>query len=452
MTTDMTKGRPLKLIIQFTVPMLLGNLFQQLYNMVDTIVVGKGIGDNALAAVGSTGASNFLVLGFIIGLTSGFSILMAQAYGAGDIDRLKRTLGMSYLLAAVFAVLVTAVSMLGTGALLRLLQTPEEMFSDAYIYIIIIFAGIPFTVGYNLFASVLRSVGDSKTPLYAMIISSLANVALDVILVMGAKIGVAGAAIATVVSQLAALVYCLHKMRNVEELKLRKSDFKLNFYMIRRLFMLGIPVAIMNSITAVGCMILQYFVNGLGTIYAAGYSAANRVLNLVTQIGSTLGLAMATYCGQNLGAGRLDRIKEGVHKAEIMTVVVNIVLGILLILLGKPIVRIMVNGERTIELAAQYMIPPACTLWILGLLFLYRYAAQGMGDTFIPMFSGILELILRTVAAVVLVKTLEFTGIAIADISAWVGAGIMLAINYYRLIQKLYKKEQQKALSAGEQH
>lgn len=444
MTKDMTSGNPTKLILGFAVPLLLGNIFQQLYNMVDSIIVGRGIGVDALAAVGATGSINFLVLGFVIGLTTGFSILISQYYGAGDMDEMKRSVTMSVYLSIGATILITAVSVLGARPLLEIMNTPADILEDALAYIIIIFWGIGSTITFNLFSAMLRALGDSRTPLYAMIVSSLVNIGLDIYFVMNLQMGVAGAAYATVIAQILSCLFCFFRILGIKDLHLKKQHWTFHPELLYRLFKLGVPVAFMNSVTAIGVMVLQFVVNGYGSIYVAAYSSANKIMNLVEQPGVTFGLAMATFAGQNLGAKQYERIKLGLNKTIRISTTVNIILAVIMLVFGKQILALMVSGNEVevIDIAYQYIVICVLALWVLGLLFIYRSSLQGMGDTVIPMISGAVEFITRIIIAVTLPGIIAFHSIGAAEISAWITATLLLMSTFYKRINYYLKHPQ----------
>ena len=325
MVKDLTTGSPARLIIGFSLPLLAGNLFQQFYSMADTIVVGRSIGVDALAAVGSTGAISFLVLGFVIGLTGGFSVVVAQKFGAGDEREVRRAVAMSVYLSVLLTIVLTAVSVLCTRPLLNFMQTPANIYDDAYAYIVVIFAGTGAIIFYNLLSGVLRALGDSRTPLYFLILSSVINVALDLVFILVFGMGVAGAAYATVAAQvLSGLLCLLYMAKKFPILRFHKSDWAWNGRLVVHHLRLGLPMAFQFSVTAIGVMILQGAINGFGSSVVAGYTAASKVEQLTTQPMMTFGITMATYGGQNLGAGRLDRIRQGTRRCVEISTVVNL--------------------------------------------------------------------------------------------------------------------------------
>jgi len=446
MVRDMTSGSPMKLIVGFAVPIFLGNLFQQLYSVVDAMVLGRAVGADALAAAGSTQALSFLVLGFITGLTHGYAILIAQRFGAGDYAGVRRTAANAGYLAAVSSLIITAASLLGARALLEVMHTPEDIFRDALLYIQVIFIGTAASVAYNMFSGILRALGDSVSPLVILVVSSTVNVGLDVLFVVVFQWGVAGAAWATVLAQALSSAMCFAVMRRLELMRFQREDWRGDRDVIRALLRLGVPVGIMNSITAMGTMLLQSVVNGLGSVTVAAYTAGSKLMNLALQPGDILGIAVGTYVGQNLGAGRLDRIRAGVRQSVLLSLAINIVMGLVLALFGRELTAVFVSGteEAVIEAAYPYFVITGAGVWIVGLLFLYRFALQSLGDTFIPMVSGGVELGMRVGAVLVLDRCFDmgFYAVCWAEVAAWLGAGVLLAVGYYARMAKLSRQEQ----------
>ena len=446
MVRDMTSGSPMKLIVGFAVPIFLGNLFQQLYSVVDAMVLGRAVGADALAAAGSTQALSFLVLGFITGLTHGYAILIAQRFGAGDYAGVRRTAANAGYLAAVSSLIITAASLLGARALLEVMHTPEDIFRDALLYIQVIFIGTAASVAYNMFSGILRALGDSVSPLVILVVSSIVNVGLDVLFVVVFQWGVAGAAWATVLAQALSSAMCFAVLRRLELMRFQREDWRGDRDLIRALLRLGVPVGIMNSITAMGIMLLQSVVNGLGSVTVAAYTAGSKLMNLALQPGDILGIAVGTYVGQNLGAGRLDRIRAGVRQSALLSLAINIVMGLVLALFGRELTAVFVSGteEAVIEAAYPYFVITGAGVWIVGLLFLYRFALQSLGDTFIPMVSGGVELGMRVGAVLVLDRCFDmgFYAVCWAEVAAWLGAGVLLAAGYYARMAKLSRQEQ----------
>ena len=440
---DMTKGNVFNIILGFAIPLLLGMLFQQFYSMVDTIIVGRFVGVEALAAVGTTSSMVFLVNGFVMGLTSGFAVLISQKYGAKDEAGVKKAVASSITLSIIASIIVTFISVISAKPLLALMNTPSNIMKDASTYIIILYAGNVAIIFYNMMAAILRALGDSKTPLYFLIVSSVLNIILDLVLIINFKMGVAGAAYATVISQgVSALLCVIYTYKKYKILRLKKEDFKVKKKYYRKHLKVGIPMALQFSITAIGIMTVQSAINIFGSTVIASYAAASKVLQLVMQPATTLGVTMATYCGQNIGAKRYDRIKLGVKKCVQISIITSLISAMVLIFLGKYFVMIFVsNPDAEILSYAQQVLNISAIFFIpLGLIFVYRNALQGIGDSFIPMMAGVYELVARAVVAFTLPKVLEFMGICLADPVAWFAAVIPLAYTYYKR-EKSFKYE-----------
>lgn len=312
---NMTEGKPVFLIISFALPLMVGNVFQQLYTVVDTMVVGKALGVGALAALGAADWLNWMMLGTIQGLTQGFGILMAQEFGAGRHERLRKVVGNATVLSALGALLLLIAGQLVARPVLVLLQTPEEIIGNALLYLRIMFLGIPIVMAYNFLATILRSLGDGKTPLHAMIVAALTNIALDLLFVLVFGWGIAGAAVATLIGQLVSSLFCLWHIRKIEMLALKKPDFCMEGYLGKKLLYLGSPMALQGVIISVGGMIVQFVVNGFGVLFIAGFTATNKLYGVLEVAATSYGYAMVTYVGQNLGAGKIDRIRKGVRGA-----------------------------------------------------------------------------------------------------------------------------------------
>ncbi len=439
---DMTCGKSAGLLLSFALPLMLGSICQQLYTMVDTMVVGQVLGVQALAALGASDWLNWMVLGIIMGFTQGFSILISQRFGAGDEDGLRKVTAMSTLLSAVIAIAVTAGSLLTAEPLLRMLNTPENILPDSLSYLQIIFSGAAIVTAYNMMAAILRAVGDSRTPLYAMLVASVVNIGLDLLFVMVFHWGIPGAAAATVIAQGCSCIFCLAVLRRMTLLKMEKQDWRLDWTLIRRLFQLGIPIAFQNTVIAVGGLVVQFVINGFGFIFVAGFTATNKLYGLLELAATSFGFSMATFAGQNLGAGKYERIRKGMRSAIKMAVATAIAISIVMILFGKYILLLFISGEpeevkSVLEVAYTYLFVMCCLLFILYLLHLYRSALQGMGDTVIPMVSGVAELTMRISCALLLPIWLGEYGIYFAEIAAWTGAAVILIIFYYRRIYHL---------------
>lgn len=440
---DMTSGSPARLIMLFAIPLMLGNIFQQLYTMVDTIVVGQIVGVQALAALGAVEWVMWLVLGVASGMTQGFSILIAQYYGAREIKDLKKALAHSYILTAILAAAVLVVSQAGAYGLLRFLNTPENIIGMSMSYLRVVFCGIPMIAAYNIFASALRAMGNSKTPLTAMILAAIINVVLDILFVAQFHMGVAGAAAATVIAQSFSAVYCFLVLRKINIVKLEKSHFSKDVILDKKLLKLGTPIVFQNVIIAVGGLVVQYVVNGYGFLFVAGFTATNKLYGLLEMAAISYGYAIVTYVGQNLGAKRPDRIKKGVRASAVIAAITSAVISGVMILWGKTILSLFISGDpkqtqQVLEIAYRYLFIMACFLWILYFLYVYRSALQGLGDTVIPMMSGVAEFVMRVGVALLLSLAMGENGIFYAEITAWTGAAVLLAVNYYRRVKTLF--------------
>ena len=381
----------MRLLLRFSLPMLVGNIFQQFYSMVDAMIVGRFVGVDALAAVGATGGMSFLVLGFVIGLANGFCVVVSQRFGARDEAGLRRCVAMTMLLSLIVTAVATAASFLGTEPMLRAMNTPENIFSDSAAYIGIIFLGLGASLFYNLFSGLLRAVGDSKTPLYFLCLSSALNVVLDLLFVVTFSMGVAGAAWATILSQGVSALLCLvYMLKKFPILRTGRADWAWHGPMVRRLARMGIPTALSNSVTAIGCMILQVTINGFGSTVVAAYTAASKVEQLTTQPTFTSGLAAATFTAQNAGAGKLDRVKDGVRKATVLNLIAGLAAAVVVWLFAAPITTWFVDPGETAVIAAsvQFLNIEAVFILALGVLFVYRNALQGLGNAVMPLISG----------------------------------------------------------------
>ena len=440
MTNDMTKGSPLKIFIFFSIPLLIGNIFQQLYSMVDTIIVGRFVGVNALAAVGTTGSMFFLVNGMILGLTSGFGVLVSQKFGAKDEKGIKKAVASNIILTIISTIIITVIALLVKTPLLKLMNTPDNIFKDANIYITIIFAGIITQAIYNMAAGILRALGDSKTPLYFLIISSILNIILDLVFIAKLNMGVSGAAYATNIAQGFAAVLCIiYSYRKFKILRLKKEDFKVEKEYYKTHLKIGIPMGLQFSVTAVGIIIVQSAINVFGSTVIAAYTASSKVLQLVMQPAISFGVTIATYAGQNLGAKRFDRIKNGIKIMNKVSIISSLIAGAVLVLFGRYFVMLFIeNPTPEIFRYAQQVFNYSAIFFIpLGFILVYRNVLQGMGDSFVPMMAGVAELVARAVVAFTLPKFIGFVGICLSDPVAWVAAAVPLMITYYRKINKI---------------
>lgn len=442
---NMTTGKPAKLLLAFSFSLMAGNVFQQLYTVVDTMVVGKVLGVTALAALGAADWLNWLMLGVIQGLTQGFGIRMAQEFGADRQDRLRECVGSAVVLSMLSAVLLTAAGQLAARPVLMLLQTPPEIIEFTLLYLRIMFAGVPIVMLYNLLACILRSLGDSRTPLNAMIVASLTNIALDCLFVLGFHWGIAGAAVATLIAQAVSSGFCFFYIKRLTILKLTKEDFRLREDLTRKLIFLGLPMAFQNGIIAVGGMIVQFVVNTYGVLFIAGFTATNKLYGLLEIAGTSYGYAMVTYVGQNLGAGKMDRIRSGMRAAMGIAMATSVVIAICMLVFGKGILGLFISGspevvEQTMQIAYFYLAVMSVCLPILYVLHVTRSALQGMGNTVLPMLSGVAEFVMRTLSVIVLPMLFGETGIFFAEILAWLGADAVLVSSYFAVTGKLEKK------------
>lgn len=438
----MTTGKPAGLLLSFALPLMAGNICQQLYTMVDTMVVGQVLGVEALASLGAADWLNWLVLGIIMGFTQGFSILISQRFGAEDQDGLRKVTAMSTLLSAVIAVVVTVSSLLLAEPVLRLLNTPDNVLPGSLSYLRIIFSGSVIVTAYNMMASILRAMGDSRTPLYAMLVASVVNIGLDLLFVMGFHWGIPGAAAATVIAQGCSCLFCLAVLRRMTVLRMTKTDWHPDGCLCRRLFQLGLPMAFQNTVIAVGGLVIQFVINGFGFLFVAGFTATNKLYGLLELAATSFGFSMATYAGQNLGAKKYRRICEGMRSALKMAVATSVIISAAMIAFGKPVLLLFISGEpgevaQVLDIAYTYLFIMCCLLSVLYLLHLYRSALQGMGDTVIPMVSGIAELTMRIGCALLLPIWLGQYGIYFAEIAAWAGAVVILVTFYYIRIHHL---------------
>ncbi len=442
MTKDLTTGSPMKIFIMFSIPILLGNLFQQLYNMVDTIIVGQYLGEEALAAVGTTGCLMFLVLGFANGIAQGFGVMIAQAFGAGNHKQLRHFVALIVVLTILVSLILSLPTTIFSKNLLMLLNVPDNILAMADSYIKVIFAGLILTMAYNVEAGILRGVGDSKTPLYFLLLASVLNIILDFVLIVFAKMGTAGAAYATVIGQGVSAVLCfIYMYVKFPLLRLSREDFYYDWDNSRKLLSLGIPMAINYSITAIGTMILQAAINVFGSSVVASYTAASKIINLTTQTMPSLGTTSATYCGQNLGAGKYDRIYKGMRCGFILCAIVG-VFGAVISLIAEPWMISMFIPNPTAEAmgyAHTYLVR-ACTCMIpLAWIFVYRSAMQGLNQALVPMLCGTVELVSRFLVIAIVSKPFGYSGVCWTDPVCWLVTGVMV-LAAYLLWEKKFKR------------
>ena len=439
---DMTTGAPLPLIVSFALPLMVGNIFQQLYTVVDTMVVGKALGVDALAALGATDWLYWMLLGMIQGVTQGFGILMAREFGAKQFESLRSVVGSSTTLSALSALLFLILGQAVAEPILMLLNTPAEIMGGSLLYLRIMFLGIPIVMAYNLLATILRSLGDGQTPLYAMIVAAISNIILDLLFVLVLHWGIAGAAIATLIAQGISSIYCLAKIKKIEFLTIHKSHFALKPAMAGRLLSLGSPMAAQNAIIAVGGMIITAVVNGYGVAFIGGFTAANKLYGVLEIAATSYGYAMITYVGHNLGAAKIDRIRTGMKWAIVVSLATSAMISVAMLTFAHPIIGAFVSGSAEEVTAATavgvtYLTIMSICLPILYILHVTRSAVQGMGNTVLPMVSGIAEFIMRTGGVLLLPALMGENGIFIAEVSAWLGADLILVPSYFFILRKI---------------
>ena len=429
MTKDLTTGSPARCIIGFAMPMFLGMLFQQLYNMVDTMIVGQFLGLNPLAGVGSTSSLYFLVIGSCIGVCSGFSIPISQMFGAKDDDAVRRFMMNSAWLTIALAVLVTTATVIWCRPMLTLMNTPAEAYEYAYQYIVIIFAGIPFTLLYNMISSIIRALGDSRSPVVFLIISSLLNIILDLVFILVIPLNVAGAALATVVSQaVAGIISFFYMKKKFPLLKLQSDEWRLSGAHIQRLCVIGLPMGLQYSITAIGSIAVQFAVNSFGAMAVAGVTAAQKVHTLLACPLEALGPTMGTYTGQNVGAGKLKRVTRGLIFAYSSGIVLSLAAFLISLIFGNTMSMLFISPDETdaLSYSSFYLLVTTASFVFLTFVNTVRFTIQGMGFSIFAMTSGCLEMAARCFAAFILTGFLGFTGVCFSNTAAWVAADLFL--------------------------
>ena len=437
----MTVGKPSKLIIQFMIPMFLGNVFQQFYNVADSIVAGQFLGVQALAAIGSTGSLMFFVTGWMNGMSSGFAILVSQWFGAKKYDRMRHYVAMSVYLSIILSVLMTVGFLAANVPILRMMNYSPDIMPDVTAYMGIIYAGLIVTAAYNALAAFLRALGDSRSPLYFLIISAAINVVLDIVFIVYGGMGVDGCAYATVIAQaISALLCFIYIVKRYPILHLKREDFRISFRSWGRLLALGIPMALQFSITAIGTIIVQGAVNVYGEIYMAGFSAAGKLQNIIATVFSAFGATIATYVGQNRGAGKMDRVRQGVRTTQMMIIVYSVFAMAVVLLLGRYMMWIFVSPSETevIDVAVLYFRTVFWCYPFLGSIFLYRNTLQGLGYGLVSMLGGVFELIARAGIVLLVAGHTSFVGVCLSDPAAWLSALIPL-VPYYIHIMKKWK-------------
>lgn len=425
MTTSMTKGRPLKLMLQFAVPLLLGNLLQQTYNLIDAAIVGRILGTEALASVGASSSVQFLVLGFCTGTCAGFGVPVAKYFGAGKNDHMRDYVVNGAVLTAILAVALTIVCAVFCPDILHILSVPENIYENAYSYLLIIFLGIPFTLLYNYLSSILRSIGDSRTPFFFLMISTVLNIFLDMFCIMILKWGCAGAAAATITAQAISGILCLiYIVKRVTMLHPSRDNLKMQKDVSGELCMMGIPMGLQFSITAIGSMVMQSANNGLGSICVSGFTAGLRIKQFAMCPFDALATSVSVFCGQNLGAGKPDRIRKGIFDGLLIAIGYGIVAGTILIVGGRTLSMLFVSREAAdvLDASARYLHFNGMFYWVLGILSVCRLSIQGLGFSGRAIFSGVAEMLARSIVSLVFVKSFGFTAVCWADPAAWIAA------------------------------
>ena len=440
-SVDMTQGKPGRLILGFALPLMLGNVFQQLYTFVDTLVVGQSLGVNALAALGASEWLTFLMFGSVQGLTQGFSVIISQKFGAGEEERLKSAVTQTGLLSAAAAVLFTLLGQAALPFLLAGMGTPAQTRGMTLQYLRLIYAGIPAAVLYNASAAILRAVGDSRTPLQAMTVSSVCNIVLDILFVPVLGWGIPGAAAATVIAQVLSGLCCLAGIRRLPCLRLRRQDWRADRELIAQQLRLGLPLCLQNMLTSCGGLVVQSVINGFGVLFIAGYTAANKLYGLLEIAASSYGYAMSTYAGQNLGADKRERIGAGLRAANLIGAATAYLMSAVMMLFGRPILTCFLTGdaasvEAALAIGFRFLCVLAVFFPLLYMLYITRACVQGMGDGGFPLFSSGVQLIMRVCCALFLVKLIGESGVFYGEVLAWTGAVCLLAGRYFCLRRK----------------
>ena len=444
-TKDMTTGSSMKLILGFAVPLLMGMLFQQVYSLVDTIIVGRFLGVNALAAVGATGSINFLIIGFCLGLCNGFALPVAQRFGAKDYDGLRKYVGNSAVLSVIVGGTITVFTVVFCRNILQIMDTPADIIDLSYNYIVVIFAGIPATLLYNILSSHLRSLGDSVTPVAFLILSACLNIGLDLLFIVTFHWGVFGASFATVLSQLVSGVLCLvFIIIRFDILHLKRDDLRLDPAYVRNLLVMGLPMGFQYSITAIGSVILQAAVNSLGSIAVASMTAASKISMFVVCPFDALGSTMATYGGQNVGAGKLERLAKGLRSAVILGAIYSAVIFVVVYFFGENMIQIFLspteeNAATVLVWAKEFLVINAAFYFPLALVNIVRFLIQGMGFSGFAVFAGVFEMVARTIVGLFLVPVFGFVAACFASPLAWIFADAFLIPAFFFCRKRLRK-------------
>lgn len=429
MTHSMTEEKPIKLLLSFGLPILVGSMLQQFYSMADSVIVGRGLGVSALAAVGSVSILYFLVLGFVRGLCGGFMVPISRSYGAGDYEQMRRYMAQSIFLSLLISFFMTILFLLGTEQMLAWMHTPTDIWQDSYHYIRILFLGIPAIFFYNLLEHLLRALGDSKTPLYFLTAASILNILLDVVLILVLHVGIAGVALSNVIAQIIAGILCIiHIIRHVPQLHLTRNDWSPSLSMTRELLGQGIPLALQFSLTDLGSIILQAAVNSLGSGVVAAASIGGKLSSLLSEPACCIGVTMTTYCSQNIGAGRSDRIRLGIRQSLLIGTLYSTLAGILLAVGGETIALLFFDTTETevLYLTEQFLIANAIGYPLLSALFILRSSLQGLSHSILSMLGGTAEMVARITISLFLVSSLGYPIICYTNLIAWLAADLVL--------------------------
>ena len=429
MTKSMTEGKPLPLILQFAVPLLIGNLLQQTYNIIDAAIVGRILGADALAGVGASSSVQFLVLGFCIGVCCGFGIPIARSFGAQDYDKMRSDIFHGMALTGIFAVVLTVLCALLCPQILQILSTPDDIYENAYRYLFIIFLGIPFNLLYNLMSGIFRSVGDSRTPFMFLAFATVLNIGLDLFFIVVLHLGIPGAAAATVMAQALSGILCFIYMRKkMPVLHLGREDCRWSGDTVKLMLSMGLPMGLQYSITAIGSMVMQSANNGLGSVYVSGFTAGARIKQFAMCPFDALATGTSVFCSQNLGAGKMERIKTGIKQGTAVGILYGLFAGLVIIFFGRTLSLLFVSGENgaILDASARYLRCMGYFFWSLGILNVCRMCTQGLGFSVRVVFAGLLEMAARCVVSLFFVPVFGFTAICFADQSAWLSACIYI--------------------------
>ena len=444
MAKSMVEGRPLKLILQFAFPLLLGNLFQQAYNIIDAAIVGRVLGANALAAVGATSSVQFLILGFCFGCMGGFAIPVAQRFGAKNYESMRRYIYLGGCLTVVLMLILTVSCSLLTNQILHLLHTPEDIYAGAYDYILVLFLGMPFTLGYNFLSSILRAVGDSKMPFIFLVIATVINIALDLYFIIGLGLGCMGAALATIIAQGISAILCLIFIRfRYDMLIPKKEDRHWNGKKVGNLLYIGVPMGLQFSITAIGSMMLQAANNGLGAVYVSAFTASTRIKQFAMSPFDALATGVSTFASQNYGAGKYKRIEAGIKKGVNVGIAYGLFIGAVLFFFGRDLSMIFIEAKEVavLDSAGYFLRCSSYFWWSLGILNVTRLAIQGLGYSNLAIFSGVMELIARGIVSLIFVPIFAFTAVAFADPIAWLSGALYCGIVCIIIVRRIIREK-----------